>query len=350
MIIKNMRGAPVFVPAQPMNWSLSDQPGKSWLPADVDSQISTVRWIQADSSPTGPFFDDWISGLRSKSPTPREVETEMSHLSRVVEHLPSKVPRGIIFHLSRCGSTLVGQALDVADNVMVLREAACIAKVMEVARSPSQYWSRIGLESLSNLITVFASSCGLPAKRVVVKTGFCAIPCLSAIRVLWPSVPCLFIAREPVAVVVSNVERRAKFWADWYTKPELCPLGMPPCELLGVGRFHEFCAWTIGRMCEEALACLDRNCLLLDYGEISPEVVLRVANYFDLYVPGERHSLLSAIFARDAKHPERPFREDTKLKRRAASHSIVEAVERWAALPYQRLLGSEFRICSGKRQ
>jgi hypothetical protein len=350
VLIVNTRRVPVPTPSKPMKWVSSERLADGWIPVDIDSRMSVIRWVQADSwNSSDPFFEYWVTSLRTKAPISREVEILLSRLGQAVSHLPSTAPSGFIFHVSRCGSTLVSNALAIAKDTFVLREAPPIDRAMECVRSSSRYWSQSGVECLRDLITAFACCLGVPPRRVVIKTGFCGIACLRAVRTFWPSVPCLILIRDPLPVVVSNVARPIKLWGEWHADPNLCPFGVPPRDIFNAG-FHELCAWTIGRMFEEVLEVIDQHCLVLDYNELSPDTVFRVGSRFGLEICDDRRRCFDDVFAQDAKHPEKRFSSDDETKRSSATRPTVEAVERWALLPYRRLLalGSPARSVAGK--
>lgn len=322
--------------------SLAHVPG-GWVPIDIADRFSIVRWMQVGQQlPTEPFFERWIKVLRAQRLAPFEFETEVSLLSDRAEPDDAPPPKGVIFHVSRCGSTLVSNALAVARDALSLSEVPAIDKTMKFASAPSSYWCQKGIMGLRGIGRIFADYAGSPRRNVVIKTGYGMIPSFKAVRAAWPSVPCLMLTREPVEVIVSNFKSPSKFWTDWYSNPALCNLGIAPRSVLGAGMI-EYYAWTIGEMCKLALQNLDNNCLVLDYRDLGQRTVLAIAQFFGLDISVSEAKFQDA-FSTHAKSPEQPFADDSKTKREAATTKINETAERWAREPYERLLKSPLRL------
>ena len=102
---------------------------RGWVPSaisfDQEPHIipeATVNWVEVGSTPLAePFFDQTLTRLREATPAAREILTDIDTLFRVGEVLPRPQPAGFIFHISRCGSTLLANALKTSDQVVVGR-------------------------------------------------------------------------------------------------------------------------------------------------------------------------------------------------------------------------------------
>src|SRR5271154_1338353 len=97
-----------------------------WTPIRFDFSATDPAVDWADLSEerfSEPFFDQtvvqWASGPRSK----QLVRTGLEVLA-ALDGEPSLDPAGMIFHLSRCGSTLVSRLLGTLPGVVVLAEPA----------------------------------------------------------------------------------------------------------------------------------------------------------------------------------------------------------------------------------
>lgn len=331
-------------PDQKMDWRDGGCLPFGWLPADIGA--AAIRWIRVDSqSPTDPFFYKWVTALRSRVPLPREHETELRSLAQNVAHLPEVEPAGIIFHVSRCGSTLLQNALAVGENVFVVGEASAIDRAMRLAarREPSAAYAGAG--ALRDLCKVFGHYRGSSAPQLILKTGLAAVVALRGIRSVWPDVPCVMIIRDPVQVVVSNLRSPPRVLLEWYDAPSRCFAGPVPEEALGRG-LEEFCAWLVGRICGAALEQMDSKFLLLDYQDLTPEAALRVAEFFSVRLTDEGREALRRTFLFDAKRGNE-FKPDADRKKKAATPSTLEAVARWALADYEALLRSDLRLRAG---
>jgi hypothetical protein len=181
-----------------------------------------------------PFYHESIYALRVRGRESAEFETHLSILETGAAGLARVVPAGIIFHMSRCGSTLLLNALRTADSVVALSEPAPADRAMAMAAARSTHWARLGTALLTPLISVFAHYQG-PARSVIVKCSSLSTFSLRAVRTVWPDVPCIFLIRNPVEVVVSNWLRPPRWLSDWSKQPEKFWLGSPPPEVKAAG-------------------------------------------------------------------------------------------------------------------
>src|ERR1044072_3432527 len=101
-----------------------------WVPVQIKWQQPRpfVEWCYVGARPlTQPFFDQTIQNLifppfnllfRRRTP----IETLLARY----EIKPGLQPTGFIFHMSRCGSTLVSQMLRALPHTIVVSEASLI--------------------------------------------------------------------------------------------------------------------------------------------------------------------------------------------------------------------------------
>lgn len=329
---------------QTTGWGDKDCLPPGWLPTDIGA--ATIRWILVKSqSPSDPFFPIWVAALRGRVPRPLEHETELASLAQCSAHLPEVEPAGIIFHVTRCGSTLLSNAVAAGENVFAVGEGFAFDKMIQLAAHPEPFAASVGARALRDLCKIFAHYRGSPAQQLVLKTGVAQVVGLRAIRSIWPMVPCVMIVRDPVEVVVSNFRHPPSVLLEWYNTPTSCLAGPVPEEALGRG-IEVFCAWLVGRMCSVAAEQMDARCLLLDYLDLTPEAALRVAEFFSVRLTCDGREALRRTFLFDAKRGIE-FKADTDSKKKAATASMAESVARWALAPYEALLQSEWRYRVG---
>ena len=117
-----------------------------------------IRWMHGGSAALNePFFSSAIEKLRAQDPPPSEFETEIGELIEAACNLPPVQPAGIIFPMSRCGSTLMLNALKAADEVVGLGEAQPVTRVLQMASAPSDHWRALGKSLLMSLMSIYAS-------------------------------------------------------------------------------------------------------------------------------------------------------------------------------------------------
>ncbi|HEY7338208.1 MAG TPA: hypothetical protein VH639_25190 [Bryobacteraceae bacterium] len=306
-----------------------------WLPAAIAGRYPVVRWIYAgEASLQQPFFESSVAGFRGGNPPAPEIETDLSPLLAAASALPPVSPAGVILHVSRCGSTLVLNALKSAEGAVAISEAQPFSRAMELAAAPSRYWAARGGALLDSLVRVFACYQGSPHKHVVIKCAADGVLAVGAMRALWPGVPLLVLIREPVEVIVSNLRTPPRWLAKWGGDLQRHPLGDPPVEV--TSRPEALCAWSVGRFCAEALNAVDERCMVIDYEELCPERVEEIAAFFGLQFSSAGIDSVRRAFDTHAKNG-RPFVADAAAKREGATEQVRRDAETWAAEPYALL-------------
>ncbi|MBO9558807.1 MAG: hypothetical protein J7515_09500, partial [Caulobacter sp.] len=99
-------------------------PAREWLPVRFSSEAGPMlEWLHfSDISPNAPFFDDAVqeAGFRPFN--------RLMRIATPLEAFPGdtrlRAPTGLVFHMSRCGSTLVSQMLGAAPGHVSIAEAS----------------------------------------------------------------------------------------------------------------------------------------------------------------------------------------------------------------------------------
>ena len=101
---------------------------------DFSGSAPAVYWADLSAERFAePFFDQtvnrWVAGLDARP----LVRTGLEALA-ALDGEPSLEPAGMIFHLSRCGSTLVSRLLGTLPGVVVLAEPAPLNTLLGLDR------------------------------------------------------------------------------------------------------------------------------------------------------------------------------------------------------------------------
>lgn len=323
------------VPQISVNWSDEIRPG--WVPIGLGGRREyAIRWMKAGQSLRleEPFFEETVRRLRFGQRAP-EFDTSVRILENELVHLSPVTPSGIVVHMTRCGSTVLMNALKINTTTMCLNEAEVIDGLLRGAASSGR-WARTCSNLAPNLITVFAHCLGDPARKVVIKCGIGGLLQLAMIRKLWPSTPCVILIRNPVDVLVSNIHNPAL----WMTYFPVSPAGIPPAAAMD-GGLVELCAWTIGRLSAGAIGLNDDLCRILDYKDLTAANIVRIASFFGVTLDeGDTH--LKRVLGLDAKRLNVAFDAREESKNRAITDEIREAASRWIDAPYHELSASAF--------
>ncbi len=244
-------------------------------------------------------------------------------------------PAGIVYHVGRCGSTLVSQLLRQHERLVVYSEPLAVNDVL----APPQAWSRAELTgALRTLGACFASHAGQP--WVVKLSSWNTLYC-DMVAEAFPATPWVLCVRDPLEVCVSLLERRPGWLRDAGEPSHRFAPVVDPGQLARTG--EEYLARLVAAYCQ-AIGRLDPALGgLVDY-EALPEVVWQqVAPAFGLSIDDAvRERMLQASRA-DAKAPlgrQQAFEPDRARKQSAASPALREAVDSIARPELARLVAA----------
>ena len=255
----------------------------------------------------------------------------MSELARWSELSPGVAPAGFIFHSSRCGSTLITRLLAALPQNLVLSEPEPLSALLvpnpAVPRAPDAAriaWLRCMMSALGQLRS------GVE-QRLFVKFEPTGISELALLRQAFPGVPWIFVYREPVEVLVSQLRRPAPFVT-------LGMLRIPAPGIENSQSEEEYAARALGAVFDLAATNLpDTHALLVHYRELPGAVWGRIASHFGLAFSDDEIGRLRAAATVDAKNPKQRFEPDTESKNREATESIRGLAEQWMGEAYHLL-------------
>lgn len=295
-------------------------------------------WLHlGDARMTEPFFYQTIvNAVRQPFNLVFQQRTPMAALAELPPGLP---PMGFIFHMSRCGSTLVAQALAALEQAIVVSEAAPIRAVLRAAnasRTPSnqaEAW-------LGGLVNAFAQQRFSYERGLFVKFMAADMLDFAMIRRTFPRVPWLFLYRDPLEILASL---RALGGADsiiGLTEPHR--LGLTHEQVARFG-WQDYQLHTLVAFARAALAAhaecrngVGGRGMILDYAALPEALETIIPAHFDLVPDEGARTIMRAAAARDAKAPHRAFHRDGAAKRTAAA-PWAEAAERIAGETFAAL-------------
>ncbi len=316
----------------------------SYLPVDAvirdgKPQIEWFRMTGVEFSE--PFFHQTVERARQNNPHDL-VFTDLSTLLQVAKAGPAVQPVGLIFHTSRCGSTLVANACRALDSTRVIAEAPVIDKLVSRLFTDAETGSSKELVYLSLVraaVQSFARHQSNANCRYFVKFACTSILQIKSLRRTWPNVRFLILFRDPIEVTVSNLRNRPQ-WMNADSNPAAAAaiLGVDVDKLSGITA-EEFCARALGRYYAAAESVADdRTTQLFDYKQLSLQTLTQILGFFGVTPSAQEMTAIERSLLSHAKDPARFFHPDSADKKAAASREVIEAVERWALPAYERLV------------
>ncbi len=312
-------------------------PPRGWLPFGAFWRNGElyVQWIYFGAQRlTQPLYESEIQ-LCMRKPFNRLIRyaTPIVKLAEWLRLHPPLRPNGFIFHMSRCGSTLVSQMLAALPRNVVIAEAQAIDAAVRARQMRPDTSEDLHVLWLQWMIGAFGQPRGGDESGYFIKLDALHTFALPLFVRAFPDVPWLFLYRDPVEVLVSHLQKpgfQALAGADPYLS------GIDPS---GVADHPEdFCAQALGRICAAALQQSGSGkSLLVDYRRLPEAVATMVAPHFGLACSDQDRDAMAMAAHFDAKMPKSAFTPDSDAKQRHATASLRAAADAHVGEIYRRL-------------
>ena len=318
-----------------------------WLPVDavVVEGRPGLQWMNMRGvALVEPFFQQTIDRRRAEHPPPEERFTEFDTLIQLEAQLEktfrSIPPTGFIFHSSRCGSTLVANACRAIEGSVVLSEPPAVDKL--IARFITDVDEQGTKEALYSIF-LRATVAALAQRRtgqehhLFIKFACCSVSQIERIRRIWPNVPCVFLYRDPIETIVSNMQNLPAWLLDEDHRVLASIINSSPSEIAEMSK-EELCARSIAAFFTTAHRVANDRTLLLNYNQLSTAEVSNVLEFFGVSpTAAEMETIARQGHIYSKATGSRAFVADTEAKHRLATDLIREMAARWANEPYQLL-------------
>ncbi|MBS1636626.1 MAG: sulfotransferase family protein [Bacteroidetes bacterium] len=182
---------------------------QKWIPARLIRQQEQLlcKWLYADDIPyTDPFFDETLAKCLSHpfNSKPFACVSAISELEMLADAVESVEPTAFIFHISRCGSTLLSQMLAIPSGSVSLAEVPFFD---EILRSVSLTETEKD-KALQAAIRLYGQKRKGNENQLFIKLDSWHVFFYDTFRRLYPHVPCVFLYRDPYDVLQSHRKHR----------------------------------------------------------------------------------------------------------------------------------------------
>lgn len=286
---------------------------------------------------TEPFFEQTIErclrhpfNLLFRHQTPVEVLAEM------YEAEPGLSPTGLIFHMSRCGSTLISQMLASLPQNIVISEAGTIDTILRANFLNPGITDNQQIDWLRWMTSALARRRQDQEQHLLIKFDSWHTLSMPLILRAFPGVPWIFVYRDPVEVIVSHLRVPSGRMLSGMTETQRLGLDI---ETIARMPLEEYCAMVTARICETALQHRrdDGAGTIISYKQLPEAVYSLIPDVFHLtYCEADLERMRDAAQF-DAKDPSTRFVDDTTTKRRAATDAVRQAADKWVGSLYEQL-------------
>jgi hypothetical protein len=310
-----------------------------WVPFRLYWQAGEpgVEWLYMGANRfSGPFFEQTMY-FEAQTPFNSlfRFRTPLAALAEWSEVSPGVKPAGFIFHLSRCGSTLITRLLTSLPRNLVLSEPGLLDLMLR-----SHEWApRAPLEQRAMWLRWLVSALGQRRsgleQRLFVKFDPRNIVDFPLLRLAFPGVPWIFVYRNPVEVMVSNLRAPSLLVTPGIVGADF--LNFDASLVAGMD-YAEYVARVLGIVAETAARhAAATGGMPIDYTQLPAVVWGDLERNFGLDLTPDEVDQLKQVAAFDAKKPDRRFVSDTEDKRQEADDRVRRAAEQWISPHCARL-------------
>lgn len=288
-----------------------------------------VEWVRSDGERfTEPFFQETAMRLRRIRRQTGATGCPRSPVAGLRDFRGGLPVAGLIFHVSRCGSTLLARMLAAVPRNLVLSEPQIVDDLLRLPQRNSSFTEGDIVDFLRGAIAALGQPPAGGAQQLFLKLDCWHLFSLPFIQHVFPGVPALFVYRDPLEVLVSLMRRPSLTLARDTIAPEQLGLTTEQRDVLSR---EEHAAAILGAFYRIALS--HRASLVPIAYERLPEMALRAFPALN-WSEEERESMrVAAEF--DAKKPKERFVADSADKRAEATPALRAAAAEWAEPAYR---------------
>lgn len=245
------------------------------LPIDIVTKNGQwmVEWL--DIFPheiVDPFFKHTVNKLVESGRTPFltllcDLPLENNQISKdslsPIEIKKSKATPNIIFHLSRCGSTLAAQMFSQANEITVISEPRVINKIL----ATSSFNGAERREYLEKIMNIFINH--ITTKYVIFKLTSWNLYSFDLFNKIYPQLKSVFIYRAPTEVIESHLRHPA----GW----------LKSCKSENKHELIKECAHHIAKMMKFAVNAQSQSLLCINHIDFPDAINHMITPHFHIH-------------------------------------------------------------------
>lgn len=279
----------------------------NWIPYKllIENNQVLCKWLYiSDKKFIEPFFDESIAKCLSypQNSTSFKSTSDLDIVIEATEEIVSVPPSAFIFHVSRCGSTLLSQLLSIDEGNIVLSEVPLLDEILRLHYTTNSLSEKKAEDVLAAAIKLLAQKRTVNENRLFIKLDSWHIGFYKTIRKLFPDVPFIFLYRSPDEVIRSHQKQRGMHSVPGVIEPQV--FGFSSEEIKNIG-MDEYLSNVLESYFNNILTNIkhEKNILLLNYVEGGLSMLEQIANKLS-YNFNEK--LLTEMKERSQFHSKRP--------------------------------------------
>jgi hypothetical protein len=235
-------------------------------------------------------------------------------------------PSGLIFHMSRCGSTLISQMLKAIPGVTVFAEPPPVDFVVRASEFDIDLSEERHAKWLRTIVRALGSGTSSGQRAYVLKLDCWHAVDLPLFRRAFPSVPWIFLYRDPLEVLASHAAVPAEWTDRGYLKAERFGFDAAAIPHAALAEYRTHLLVGILRSVLEYGGELEGH--LINYSQLPDYGWTTLPRTFGLDPSAQELAAMQEVSSKDAKRSAFAFAPDTGRKRAGAApelHALSEA-------------------------
>ncbi len=286
---------------------------KHWVPYKLikQNQEYFFEWLYLGKNHfKEPFCDQTILKCKSLAQNSSYLKV-ISHAQAVLEwaeQLDSVKPLAMIFHVSRCGSTMLSQALTTVERNIVVSEAPILDDILRDSDMPEHLRIQLFMAVLKFLGQIRFEN----QQHLILKMDSWHLMYLEQLRSYFPSLLFIVLTREPEAVLKSHKRNRGM-----HMVPNLLPASMfgSTDDLPAPEKFDDYAAWVLKKYYSAIhhFCQTDNNTLLCDYNLGFQNIIKQYLEITNQEFSLEESNQVASRLQKHSKNPDQTFSGDTDM-------------------------------------
>ena len=288
---------------------------RNWIPYRLfqDGNNTCCRWIYlGDEKITEPFFEETIGKCRMLPENSRLIRcvSSIDVLPEWAQQIRAIAPTAFIFHISRCGSTLISQLLGLQPSNIVLSEVPFFDELLRWGHKNNSMPATLPL--LKAAIEMLAAKRNETSTQLFIKTDSWHIHFYKQLRELYPKTPFILLYRKPDEVIRSQQKNRGMQAVPGLIEPGI--FGFDKKDILQLG-LDEYMAKVIESYLEAFVKILneDRYALAVNYNEGAMTNINKIAAFTGISINDKEMEMMKQRSGFHGKYPGQVFAE-TKME------------------------------------
>ncbi|MDQ8012896.1 MAG: sulfotransferase family protein [Flavobacterium nitrogenifigens] len=283
----------------------------NWIPIKLIEKENEVyfEWIYFSNIPfADPFFEETIAKCRSHSYNSKRFKliSTVENLVDWSKELDFVELKGLVFHVSRCGSTMLSQSLATsAENIMV-SEAPIIDEILR-----SDFFDEdTKTVLLESVIRLLGQKRFPEQKNLIIKLDAWSIFKASYLRSVFPEIPFALLYRNPGEVLRSHQKQ-----AGMHMVPNIIPssvFGITSKEIQELS-LQQYQALVLEKYFQGFLDFyeIDSNVIMLNYNDGMKNVIERFISFIDVDFSENEINLMLERLKKHSKNENAVFTGDS---------------------------------------